>query len=59
MVTELLLQLNDPLGETTFMYSDSQSDIATTKNSQFHGKAKHKAIKYYYIRGDVEKGRCN
>ena len=53
---ELIHQLDGPSKEATIMYDDSQSAIAMTKNPQFHGRSKHIAIKYHYIRGEVEKG---
>ena len=41
------------------VFDDSQSAIAMTKNPQFHGKTKHIAIKYHFIREEVEKGTIN
>ena len=41
------------------VFDDSQSAIAMTKNPQFHGKTKHIAIKYHFVREEVEKGTIN
>ena len=38
------------------IYEDNQSAIAIAKNPQFHGRTKHIAIKYYYIREQVNDG---
>ena len=55
-----LRQLTTDLGyssETaTIIYEDNQSAISMTKNPQFHGKAKHIAIKYHFIREQVSNG---
>ena len=40
----------------TVMYEDNQSAISMTKNQQFHGKGKHIAIKYHFIREQVSNG---
>ena len=53
-------QLTAELGRSsetpTVIYEDNQSAIAMTKNPQFHGKAKHIAIKYHFIREQVNNG---
>lgn len=38
------------------VFDDSLSAIAMTKNPQFHGIMKHIAIKYHFIREEVERG---
>ena len=39
------------------VFEDNQSAIAMCKNPQFHGKSKHIAIKYHYIRELVDDGK--
>ena len=41
------------------IYEDNQSAIAMTINPQFHGRTKHIAIKYHYIREQVNDGTVN
>lgn len=55
-----LKQLTSELGSTTTepftIYEDNQSTISMAKNPQFHGRAKHVAIKYHFIREHVNDG---
>ena len=49
-----LKQLTSELGSSTTepltIYEDDQSTISMTKNPQFHGRSKHVAIKYHFVR---------
>ena len=38
------------------VYEDNQSAISMTRNPQFHGRSKHIAIKYHFIRDETKKG---
>ena len=38
------------------IFEDNQSAISMAKNPQFHGRAKHIAIKHHFIREQVEDG---
>ena len=55
-----LRQLTDDLGcgttQPTIIHEDNQSAIAMAKHPQFHGKMKHVAIKYHFIRDQVDNG---
>ena len=52
LTTELT---NEPTGATV-IFEDNQSAISMAKNPQFHGRAKHIAIKYHFIREQVNNG---
>ena len=56
-------QLSSEIGieytKPVIIYEDNQSAIAMTKNPQFHGRTKHIAIKYHYIRKQVNDGTVN
>ena len=39
------------------IYEDNQSAIVMAKNPQFHGRTKHIAIKYHFIRAQVTNGK--
>ena len=52
-IRQLTTELGSPPTTATIIYEDNQSAIAMTKNPQFHGKAKHIAIKYHFIREQV------
>ena len=39
------------------IYEDNQSAISMAKNSQFHGRTKHIAIKYHFIKEQVSSGK--
>ena len=41
------------------VYEDNQSAICMTKNPQFHGRSKHIAIKYHFIRDEMKKRTIN
>ena len=55
-------QLSSEIGieytKPVIIYEDNQSAIAMTINPQFHGRTKHIAIKYHYIREQVNDGTC-
>ena len=53
---QLTAELGNPPEAATTIYEDNQSAISMTKNPQFHGKAKHIAIKYHFIREQVSNG---
>ena len=38
------------------MFEDNQSAISLAKHPQFHGRTKHVAIKYHFIREQFENG---
>ena len=38
-------------------YEDNQSAISMAKNPQFHGRAKHIDIKYYFVTEQVGSGK--
>ena len=46
-------QLSSEIGfeftKPVIINEDNQSAIAMAENTQFHGRTKHKAIKYHYI----------
>ena len=42
--------------DTIMILCDSQSCIKMTENPLFHDKSKHIEIRYFYIRGMVQKG---
>ena len=50
---QLTAELRSPPETATIIFEDNQSAIAMTKNPQFHGHAKHIAIKYHFIREQV------
>ena len=55
-----LIQLTTELGSETTepltIYEDNQATISMTKNPQYHGRSKHVAIKYHFIREHVSDG---
>ena len=53
---QLTAELGSPPETATTIFEDNQSAIAMTKNPQFHGRAKHIAIKYHFIREQVSNG---
>ena len=53
---QLTAELESPPEMATTIFEDNQSAIAMTKNPQFHGRAKHIAIKYHFIREQVSNG---
>ena len=50
---QLITELGSSPETATVIYEDNQSAISMTKNPQYHGKAKHIAIKYHFIREQV------
>ena len=50
---QLTIELGNSPETATVIYEDNQSAISMTKNPQYHGKAKHIAIKYYFIHEQV------
>ena len=56
MVKTIDAELRSPPETATTIFEDNQSAIAMTKNPQFHGRAKHIAIKYHFIREQVQNG---
>ena len=53
---QLTTNLRNGPARTTMIFEDNQSAISMTKKPQFHGRAKHIAIKYYFIRVQVNSG---
>ena len=53
---QLTTELGSPPETATIIHEDNQSAISMTKNPQFHGKSKHIAIKYHFIREQVSDG---
>ena len=49
----LLSDMGEHLTNPMMIFEDNQSTIAMTKNSQFHGRAKHIDIKFHFIREQV------
>ena len=56
---QLTTELGNSPETATVIYEDNQSAISMTKNPQYHGKAKHIAIKYHFIREQVSNGTVN
>ena len=53
---QLTTELGSPPETATIIHEDNQSAISMTKNPQFHGKSKHIAIKYHFIREQLSDG---
>ena len=53
---QLLTDVRNPPRGPTRIFEDNQSAICLARNPQFHGRAKHIGIKYYFIQEQVEKG---
>ena len=53
---QLTAELGNAPSEPITIFEDNQSAIAMSKNPQFHGRSKHIAIKYHFIREQVGKG---
>ena len=49
-------KMSDVPLEATTIHEDNQSTISMAKNPQFHGRTKHIAIKYHFIRDLVSDG---
>ena len=43
----------------TLLLSDNQSSIKVAKNSVFHKRSKHIAIRFHFIRENVESGKMS
>ena len=56
MDRQLTTELGNLPETATVIYEDNQSAISMTKNPQYHGKAKHIAIKYHFICEQVSDG---
>ena len=50
---QLLADLKKEETKSVVMYEDNQSAISMAKNPQFHGRTKHIAIKYHFVREQV------
>ena len=53
---QLISELTKKSITPTTIHEDNQSAICLSKNPQFHGKSKHIAIKYHFVRDQVKKG---
>uniref|UniRef100_A0A1X7VSJ3 Reverse transcriptase Ty1/copia-type domain-containing protein n=1 Tax=Amphimedon queenslandica TaxID=400682 RepID=A0A1X7VSJ3_AMPQE len=53
---QLLSELDQQSKRKITIYEDNQSAICLARNPQFHGRSKHIAIKYHYIRDQVKDG---
>ena len=56
---QLLMDMKVDTKTPMTMYEDNQAAINMTKNSNYHGRAKHIDIKYHFIRDQVEKNTAN
>ena len=52
----LIGELFHPLKLPTLLYSDNQSAITLTKDSNYHAHTKHIDIRYHFIRFTIDKG---
>ena len=50
---QLTNDLKNESSDTTTIYEDNQSAICMSKHPKFHGRSKHIAIKYHFIREQV------
>lgn len=53
---KLFSELFKPIDGPTTLYSDNQSAIALTKDSQYHARTKHIDIRFHFIRLVCQKG---
>ena len=53
---QLISELDQQSKRKITIYEDNQSTICLARNPQFHGRSKHIAIKYHYIRDQVKDG---
>ena len=53
---QLLSGLTKQPAKSMIIYEDNQSAISMAKNPNFHGKSKHIAIKYHFVRVQVSNG---
>jgi hypothetical protein len=51
-----LMEINFQQNLPTSLFVDNQSAIALTKNSEFHNRTKHIAVRFHFIREKVEDG---
>jgi hypothetical protein len=56
-IKRLLEELHQPTDGPTLIRADNQSCIALARNPEFHGRTKHIAIQYHFIREQVESGQ--
>ena len=56
---QLISQIFGVSLETTTLFSDNQSDIALTKEHQYHARAKHIDVCFHFIRWIVEDGKLH
>ena len=54
---QLLADLKKEEAKSMVIYEDNQSAISMARNPQFHGRTKHIAIKYHFIREQVTNGK--
>ena len=54
---QLLADLKKEEAKSMVIYKDNQSTISMAKNPQFLGRTKHTAIKYHFIRKQVNNGK--
>ena len=54
---QLVTDLQKVSPKPMVLFEDNQSAISMTKNPQFHGRSKHIAIKYHFIREQVSSGK--
>jgi hypothetical protein len=55
-VSRLISELLKTPPQPSIIYEDNQSAISMANNPQFHGRSKHIAIKYHFIREEIKKG---
>ena len=55
-LSRLITELKRGTEKPVTLYEDNQAAICLSKNPQFHGRSKHIAIKYHFIRDEVQKG---
>ena len=53
------LQKKKEPAKAMVIFEENQSAISMTKNPRFHGRSKHIAIKYHFIREQVNSGKIN
>ena len=58
-LSRLITELKRGTAKPVTLYEDNQAAICPSKNTQFHGRSKHIAIKYHFIRDEVQKGTVN
>ena len=53
---QLISELRSAPTKATVLYEDNQSAIAMARNAQFHGRAKHIALRHHFVREKVNEG---